>query len=178
MHKLELAGLWFKGSEDLVIPESPIEPLPFNRQEHLIKFFFTLFAGVYKDQPLLDYTEMLLYFASDPDAVNGVYRALSVATGTYTHRKKEKHPSFGQMFLSEHLFIDEHDELTEEEEGGEEDEEEEEEKEKEDEDEFYTNEGIVSLPTLVRVFQHETIEAEDNHRFSDYLTEEDNYEVG
>lgn len=55
------------------------------------QFLFTLFAGVYGDQLLLDYTEMLLYFASDPDAIDGVYRALSVATGTYTHRIKEKH---------------------------------------------------------------------------------------
>lgn len=32
---------------------------------------------------------MLLYFASHADPVEGVYRALSVATGKYIHRKKE-----------------------------------------------------------------------------------------
>lgn len=31
---------------------------------------------------------MLLYFASHSDPVEGVYRALSIATGTYVHRKE------------------------------------------------------------------------------------------
>ncbi|KAM5330010.1 sperm flagellar protein 2 [Glossophaga mutica] len=76
------AGLWFTGDEDIKVPEDPYEPLPFNRQGHLIEFFFRLFADFEKDPPLLDYTWMLLYFACHPDPVEGVYRALSVATGT------------------------------------------------------------------------------------------------
>ncbi|MEJ1275768.1 interleukin 7 receptor [Cricetulus griseus] len=31
------AGLWFTGDEDAKIPENPLEPMPFNRQEHLIE---------------------------------------------------------------------------------------------------------------------------------------------
>lgn len=58
----------------------------------LLQFLFTLFADAEKDPPLLDYTEMLLYFASHPNPVEGVYRALSVATGTHIHRKKERIP--------------------------------------------------------------------------------------
>ncbi|XP_076973076.1 sperm flagellar protein 2 isoform X4 [Tamandua tetradactyla] len=83
------AGLWFTGDEDIKIPENPLEPLPFNRQEHLIEFFFRLFADYGKDPPQLDYTQMLLYFACHPDAVEGVYRALSVATGTHVFRRAE-----------------------------------------------------------------------------------------
>jgi len=32
---------------------------------------------------------MLLYFACHSDPVEGVYRALSIATGTYIHRKEQ-----------------------------------------------------------------------------------------
>ncbi|KAJ7335057.1 hypothetical protein JRQ81_012998, partial [Phrynocephalus forsythii] len=174
----EQAGLWFKESEDLVIPENPTEPLPFNRQEHLIKFFFTLFSDPEKDPPQLNYTEMLLYFASHPDAIEGVYRALSVATGTKIQRKKDKFSSIPHLFTpsAERLIAsDAHDDLMEEE-AGEEGEDEEEEKEKEDELDSFANEGNISLATLLRVFQHETNKAADNHRFSGYLTAENNYE--
>ncbi|KAH0627881.1 hypothetical protein JD844_008428 [Phrynosoma platyrhinos] len=146
-------GLWF-GSEDIVIPESPTEPLPFNRQEHLIKFFFTLFADPEKDPPQLNYTEMLLYFASHPDAIDGVYRALSVATGTYIQRRKDKSPLIPHLFTpsAERLITtDAHDE-PEEEEAGEEGEEEEDDKEKEDEAQSFTSEGDISLATLLRHF--------------------------
>lgn len=47
------------------------------------QFFFRLFADYEMDPPRLDYTQMLLYFACHPDPVEGVYRALSVATGTH-----------------------------------------------------------------------------------------------
>ncbi|XP_005872661.1 PREDICTED: sperm flagellar protein 2 [Myotis brandtii] len=77
------AGLWFTEDEDIKIPENPLEPLPFHRLEHLIQFFFRLFADPEKEPPLLDYTQMLLYFACHPNAVEGVYRALSVAIGTH-----------------------------------------------------------------------------------------------
>uniref|UniRef100_A0ABM5FU82 Sperm flagellar protein 2-like n=1 Tax=Pogona vitticeps TaxID=103695 RepID=A0ABM5FU82_9SAUR len=174
----EQAGLWFKESEDLVIPESPTEPLPFNRQEHLLKFIFTLFSDPEKDPPQLNYTEMLLYFASNPDAIEGVYQALSVATGTQIKRKKDKFSTIPRLFTpsAERLIAsDAHDDLVEEE-AGEETEDEDEDKEKEDEAESFTNEGNISLATLLRVFRHETNKAADNHRFSGYLTAEDNYE--
>ncbi|XP_027257099.1 sperm flagellar protein 2 isoform X2 [Cricetulus griseus] len=83
------AGLWFTGDEDAKIPENPLEPMPFNRQEHLIEFFFRLFADYEKDPPQLDYTQMLLYFACHPDPLEGVYRALSVAVGTHIFRQVE-----------------------------------------------------------------------------------------
>ncbi|VFV27941.1 kpl2 isoform cra_a [Lynx pardinus] len=87
------AGLWFTRDEDLKIPENPLEPLPFNRKELLIEFFFRLFADYEKDPPQLDYTQMLLYFACHPDAVEGVYRALSVAIGTHVFQPT-KTPTF------------------------------------------------------------------------------------
>lgn len=62
----------------------------------LLQFFFSLFADPEKDPPQLNYTEMLLYFASDPDSVDGVYRALSVATGTHIHREKQELPPVPQ----------------------------------------------------------------------------------
>uniref|UniRef100_A0A8C6XV00 Sperm flagellar 2 n=1 Tax=Naja naja TaxID=35670 RepID=A0A8C6XV00_NAJNA len=160
-------GLWFKESEDLGIPESPLEPLPFNRQKHLIEFLFNLFADPEKDPPQLNYTKMLLYFASYPDAVDGVYRALSVATGIYIQRKRKKHFSLPQMEQAEEEAGEE---------GEEEAEEEMEEKEKEDDALSIGKDGYISLATLLHVFQHETNKAFDNHRFSSHLTEEDNYE--
>ncbi|CAI5787688.1 flagellar 2 [Podarcis lilfordi] len=171
-------GLWFKGSEDLPVPESPTEPFPFNRQEHLIKFFFSLFADPEKDPPQLNYTEMLLYFASDPDSVDGVYRALSVATGTHIHREKQELPPVPQRYVpsSEQLITSDGQDEQEEEEAAEEGEEEEEEKEKEEEAESFTNEGNISLDTLLKVFQHETNKAADNHRFNGYMKPEDTYE--
>ncbi|ELK31723.1 Sperm flagellar protein 2 [Myotis davidii] len=42
-----------------------------------------LFADPEKEPPLLDYTQMLLYFACHSNAEEGVYRALSVAVGTH-----------------------------------------------------------------------------------------------
>uniref|UniRef100_A0A8C7E2W2 Sperm flagellar 2 n=1 Tax=Naja naja TaxID=35670 RepID=A0A8C7E2W2_NAJNA len=165
-------GLWFKESEDLGIPESPLEPLPFNRQKHLIEFLFNLFADPEKDPPQLNYTKMLLYFASYPDAVDGVYRALSVATGIYIQRKRKKHFSLPQMVKKKFLII----KIEAGEEGEEEAEEEMEEKEKEDDALSIGKDGYISLATLLHVFQHETNKAFDNHRFSSHLTEEDNYE--
>uniref|UniRef100_H9GEH4 Sperm flagellar 2 n=1 Tax=Anolis carolinensis TaxID=28377 RepID=H9GEH4_ANOCA len=153
------AGLWF-GSGSVIIPDSPIEPLPFNRQEHLLKFFFTLFADPEKDPPQLNYVDMLLYFASHPESIDGVYRALSVATETNIQREKDKFPNIPRV----------------EEEGGEEGEEEEDEKEKEDEAHSFASEGEISLDTLLRVFNYETNKAADNHRFTNHLVPKDNYE--
>ncbi|EMP31803.1 Sperm flagellar protein 2 [Chelonia mydas] len=153
-----LVGLWFKGSEDLKMPENSTEPLPFNRQEHLItvtienykefKFFFILFADARKDPSQLDYTKMLLYFASHPDAVEGVYRALSIATGTYIHRRKEVSPphvslSHTDMLIKEEPLVEKEKIL------------------------YCTDEGRISMATLQRVFHHEGSKSGDNHRFSD-----------
>ncbi|XP_014425671.1 sperm flagellar protein 2 isoform X6 [Pelodiscus sinensis] len=145
-------GLWFKGSEDLKMPENPTEPLPFNRLEHLIMFFFILFADARKNPSQLDYTKMLLYFASHPDAVEGVYRALSIATGAYICRKKEvsaPHLSFSHtgMLIKEEEPLVEKEEIL-----------------------YCTDEGRISMETLLRVFHHEGSKAGDNHRFSDQQT--------
>nr|XP_032635810.1 sperm flagellar protein 2-like [Chelonoidis abingdonii] len=140
-------GLWFKGSEDLKMPENPTEPLAFNRQEHLIMFFFILFADARKDPSQLDYTKMLLYFASHPDAVEGVYRALSIATGTYIQRRKEVSPphmslSHTDMLIKKEPLVEKEKIL------------------------YCTDEGRISMATLQRVFHHEESKAGDNHRFS------------
>ncbi|CAM5113183.1 unnamed protein product, partial [Eretmochelys imbricata] len=141
-------GLWFKRSEDLKMPENSTEPFPFNRQEHLITFFFILFADARKDPSQLDYTKMLLYFASHPDAVEGVYRALSIATGTYIHRRKEVSPphvsfSHTDMLIKEEPLVEKEKIL------------------------YCTDEGRISMATLQRVFHHEGSKTGDNHRFSD-----------
>uniref|UniRef100_A0A8C8SWJ8 Sperm flagellar 2 n=1 Tax=Pelusios castaneus TaxID=367368 RepID=A0A8C8SWJ8_9SAUR len=140
-------GLWFEGTEELKIPENPIDPLPFNRLEHLIMFFFILFADARKDPLQLDYIKMLLYFASHPDAVEGVYRALSIATGTYIHRGKEVTPpnvslSHIDMLIKEESLVEK------------------------EEIPYCTDEGRISMTSLLRVFKHEGSKAVDNHRFS------------
>ncbi|NWY56475.1 SPEF2 protein, partial [Chionis minor] len=146
------AGLWFNGNEDLSITKSCTEPLPLDRLRHLIKFFFSLFADTRKDPALLNYTEMLLYFASHSDPVEGVYRALSIATGTYIHRKEAASLPCAVKYYSKILDSSMPNKtiLT------------------EDEEEVlsYTGEGIISVATLLKVFQTGGIKDEDNHRFS------------
>ncbi|XP_073400028.1 sperm flagellar protein 2 isoform X2 [Dendrobates tinctorius] len=73
-------ALWFTGDSEDTDPEDPTENLPFNRLEHLMRFFFHLFAES-TQPPRLDYTDMLLYFASHPNPLEGFYRALSVTIG-------------------------------------------------------------------------------------------------
>uniref|UniRef100_A0A8C3R097 Sperm flagellar 2 n=1 Tax=Cyanoderma ruficeps TaxID=181631 RepID=A0A8C3R097_9PASS len=139
-------GLWFNGNEDLSITESCKEPVSLGRLKHLIKFFFTLFADTKKDLALLDYTEMLLYFTSHSDPVEGVYRALSIATGTYVHRKEASLPcdSSSPNILSneETLLEDEKKVLN------------------------YTGEGMISVASLLKVFHTGGSKDEDYHRFS------------
>uniref|UniRef100_A0A8C6AMK2 Sperm flagellar 2 n=1 Tax=Monodon monoceros TaxID=40151 RepID=A0A8C6AMK2_MONMO len=169
------AGLWFTGDEDIKIPENPLEPLPFNRQEHLIEFFFRLFADCEKDPPQLDYTQMLLYFACHPDSVEGVYRALSVATGTHVFQPIEMPPlgaektsSFTDMSPIEEYpelednFISEERELQEE---GE---------EKEEEISENANTEMISMETLRKVFRG-AIEAQDANRFASHQKTENMY---
>ncbi|XP_034630393.1 sperm flagellar protein 2-like isoform X2 [Trachemys scripta elegans] len=119
----------------------------FVTQEYYNQFFFILFADARKDPSQLDYTKMLLYFASHPDAVEGVYRALSIATGTYIRRRKEVSPphvslSHTDMLIKEEPLVEKGEILP------------------------CTDEGRISMATLQRVFHHEGSKAGDNHRFS------------
>ncbi|XP_062468906.1 sperm flagellar protein 2 isoform X4 [Pezoporus occidentalis] len=139
-------GLWFNGNEELSITESCTEPLPLDRLRALIKFFFSLFADTKKDPALLSYTEMLLYFASHSDPVEGVYRALSVATGTYIHRKEDSLPYVAFPYIN----IDEDEETL---------------IEEEKEVLNYMGEGIISVETLLKVFRTGGNKDDDNNRF-------------
>nr|XP_009942039.1 PREDICTED: sperm flagellar protein 2 [Opisthocomus hoazin] len=141
-------GLWFNGNDDRSGTKSCTEPLPLDRLRHLIKFFFTLFADTRKDPALLNYTEMLLYFACHSDPVEGVYRALSIATGTYIHRKEQASlpraafPHTNVVPNEKTLIEDEKEVLN------------------------YMGEGIISVATLLKVFHTGGSKDEDNHRFS------------
>ncbi|KAM6034211.1 sperm flagellar protein 2-like [Chlamydotis macqueenii] len=151
-------GLWFNGNEDVSITESCTEPLPLDRLGHLRKFFFSLFADTRKDPALLNYTEMLLYFASHSDPVEGVYRALSIATGTYIHPKKEASLPCGifpytNVVPNKKTLIEE------------------------DEKEVlnYMDKGIISVATLRKVLHTGGSKDEDNNRYSN-LEKEDGYD--
>ncbi|NXE38146.1 SPEF2 protein, partial [Ptilorrhoa leucosticta] len=155
------AGLWFNGNEDLSITESCKEPVPLDRLKYFIKFFFSLFADTRKDPALLNYTEMLLYFASHSDPVEGVYRALSIATGTYIHRKKEASLPCAVKYYRKILensssadssspkILSNEKALT------------------EDEKEVlnYTAEEMISVASLLKVFHTGGSKDEDKHRF-------------
>uniref|UniRef100_A0A8B9DP83 Sperm flagellar 2 n=1 Tax=Anser cygnoides TaxID=8845 RepID=A0A8B9DP83_ANSCY len=138
-------GLWFTGNEDLNSTKGCTEPLPFDRLGHLIKFFFSLFADTRQDPALFNYTEMLLYFAAHSDPVEGVYRALSIAAGTYIHRKEESSLAFPyiDVVTNEGPLIEDESEVL-----------------------NYTGEGKISLATLLKVFHDGACTDEDNHRFS------------
>ncbi|NXA94808.1 SPEF2 protein, partial [Melanocharis versteri] len=150
-------GLWFNGNEDLSLTESCEDPVPLERQKHLIKFFFSLFEDTRKDPALLDYTEMLLYFASHSDPVEGVYRALSIAAGTYVHRRKEASLPCVDS-LSPDILSNEKSST-------------------EDEKEVlnYTCEGMISVASLLKVFHTGGSKDEDYHRFS-HLEEADSHD--
>uniref|UniRef100_A0A8C5LXN1 Sperm flagellar 2 n=1 Tax=Leptobrachium leishanense TaxID=445787 RepID=A0A8C5LXN1_9ANUR len=134
------AQLWFTGKAEET--ENPTDP-PFNRLEHLIKFFFIMFADQQRDPPLLDYTEMLLYFASHPDPKEGFYRALSVATG----KLLQKNPEDNVLLKSLPSMDPEH--------GG-----------MEEESVQNTAEATISLEEVLCVFEHGASKDGDNHRFS------------
>ncbi|XP_076772209.1 sperm flagellar protein 2 isoform X9 [Arvicanthis niloticus] len=171
------AGLWFSGDEDIKIPENPLEPLPFNRQEHLIEFFFRLFADCEKDPPQLDYTQMLLYFACHPDTLEGVYRALSVAVGTHIFRQIET-----PMLTAEKTStcsVSPIEEFTEVEESSTKDErelkeEKDERDQKEEEIPENANTEKISMETLLKVFGGGN-EVLDANRFASYLKSENIY---
>ncbi|NWU07218.1 SPEF2 protein, partial [Cephalopterus ornatus] len=151
-------GLWFNGSEDLSVTKSCTQSVPLDRLKRLIKFFFSLFADTRRDPALLNYTEMLLYFASHSDPVEGVYRALSIATGTYVHRKKEaSHPCvvkyYSKLLEKDYPYpntlSNEKTSL-----------------ENEKEVLNYKGEGVISVATLFKVFHTGGRKDQDNHRFS------------
>ncbi|XP_073747123.1 sperm flagellar protein 2 isoform X1 [Callorhinus ursinus] len=168
------AGLWFTKDEDIKIPDNPLEPFPFNRQEHLIEFFFRLFADHEKDPPQLDYTQMLLYFACHPNAVEGVYRALSVAIGTHVFQPIETLPVIAEKISSltdmspveeypelEGNFVGEERELREDGEGKEEIPE-------------NANPEKISMEKLLKVFQGGK-EVQDANRFASHVPIENAY---
>ncbi|XP_030093204.2 LOW QUALITY PROTEIN: sperm flagellar protein 2 [Serinus canaria] len=155
-HYLQV-GLWFNGNEDLSITESCEEPVSLERLKHLIEFFFHLFADSKKDPALLDYIEMLLYFASHSDPVEGVYRALSIVTGAYIHRKKKASlprvdSSSPNIMSNEKTLIKDEKEVL-----------------------NYTGEGIISVASLLKVFHSRGSKDEDYHRFS-CLEKADSYD--
>ncbi|XP_023567802.1 sperm flagellar protein 2 isoform X2 [Octodon degus] len=165
------AGLWFSGDVEIKAPENPLEPLPFNRQEHLIEFFFMLFADCEKDPPQVDYTQMLLYFACHPDMVEGIYRALSVAIGTHIFRQVEtpmlaqEKTSFSSMGPTDDILkLDENDgrERRERKEGRDERE------PKEKEASAKANTEKISMEKLLTVFRGGS-EAQDTNRFARHL---------
>ncbi|XP_027756410.1 sperm flagellar protein 2-like [Empidonax traillii] len=146
-------GLWFNGNEDPSITKSCTQSMSLDRLKRLIKFFFSLFADTRKDPALLDYTEMLLYFASHSDPVEGVYRALSVATGTYVHRKKEaSHPCADSPLSNERTSIENEKEIL-----------------------SYTGGGVISVAALFKVFHTGGRKDQDNHKFSN-LEKTGNYD--
>uniref|UniRef100_A0A669QDQ5 Sperm flagellar 2 n=1 Tax=Phasianus colchicus TaxID=9054 RepID=A0A669QDQ5_PHACC len=132
-------GLWFNGSEDLSKTKDCTEHLAFDRLGNLLKFFFHLFADTGKVPALLNYSEMLLYFASHSDPTEGVYRALSIATRTYINKKEAS--LVCETFPYTNTEEDENELLN------------------------YRGEGVVSLATLLKVFPDGGSRDEDNHRF-------------
>ncbi|XP_058535993.1 sperm flagellar protein 2 isoform X1 [Ochotona princeps] len=171
------AGLWFTGDEDTKIPENPLEPLPFNRQVHLIEFFFRLFADYEMDPPQLDYTQMLLYFACHPDPMEGVYRALSVAIGTHIFRKVEGPVMIAEKTSSADMSpIEGYVETEENAEREEKDftEEKEEKDRKEPDIPENANTEKISMETLLRVFRGGS-EVKDANRFTSHLKTENIY---
>ncbi|MEE6458014.1 hypothetical protein FKM82_000145 [Ascaphus truei] len=150
--------LWFTGNADGYIPENPTEPLPFNRLDHLIEFFFSLFSDQKKNPPQLDYTEMLLYFASHADPTEGIYRALSVATGKAILKISEDNillkslPTIDPLEGSEVETAEKEDELLQ-----------------------NSEEVTITMQEFLRVFQRGASKDGDNHRFYPEEKEADNY---
>ncbi|XP_053304104.1 sperm flagellar protein 2 [Spea bombifrons] len=147
--------LWFTGKNDKCVSENVAEPLPFNRLEHLIKFFYHMFADQKRQ---LDYTEMLLYFASHPDPKEGFYRALSVMAGKPILRTPDDNillKSLPNMNVRPQSRGD----IS------------------EDDDSLLTKpeDVTITLEQVLRVFQHVASTDGENHRFSSPQEETDNY---
>lgn len=150
--------LWFTGKTEETEPEDPTERLPFNRLEHLIKFFFDLFAEG-TQPPRLDYTDMLLYFASHPDPLEGFYRALSVTIGRPVNK-----PSDDNLLVKSLPVMDPVEENKE--------------RTTENDDDIVPNmeRPTITLQEVLRVFQHGGGEDGDTHRFQKMEGEANNYQ--
>lgn len=62
-------------------PQEEDNELTYPRMKNLHQYFFLMFADWEQSPPRLDYINMLMYFAMDPDALQGYVRALTVAVG-------------------------------------------------------------------------------------------------
>ncbi|XP_063816860.1 sperm flagellar protein 2 isoform X2 [Pseudophryne corroboree] len=151
--------LWFMGIMEENVPENPTEPPPFNRMEHLIRFYFDMFADYDLQPPQLDYIDMLLYFASHPDPMDGFYRALSVTTG----KPITKQAYDGTLVKS----LPTMDPLEEGPEGI---------TEQEKDIVRNTEPVAVTLQEVLRVFQHGAGVDGENHRFQPQQKETTNYQ--
>ncbi|XP_043925933.1 sperm flagellar protein 2 [Protopterus annectens] len=138
---------WFASSKDVQATNEPPGPIPFDRLDHLRKFFFNLFADFQKTPAQLEYIQMLLYFAAHPDPAKGFYRALSIASGTEVHRKNQASnllksvPNIDQMTS---------DVVT----------------EKETENLQADGNGEIALADLLRVVNHGVYKVQNSNRFS------------
>ncbi|XP_048580748.1 sperm flagellar protein 2 [Nematostella vectensis] len=71
--------LWFSGVRPSLDEDSEQDLISaYNRLDNLKEAFFRVFADTSSDPPLLDYVNMLMYFASDSDPLEGFLRALSI----------------------------------------------------------------------------------------------------
>ncbi|XP_072172673.1 sperm flagellar protein 2-like [Diadema setosum] len=91
--QFEQVPLWYCNDQPPPTPEDPSEPRPFNRISHIQRLYFDIFADTSQVPPVLDYSNMLLYFSIDHEALNGFFRALSVASGKHMPRPKPIDPN-------------------------------------------------------------------------------------
>uniref|UniRef100_A0A8C5HAY3 Sperm flagellar 2 n=1 Tax=Gouania willdenowi TaxID=441366 RepID=A0A8C5HAY3_GOUWI len=93
--------LWFSGDCNLVVPDDPSEPLPYDRLSNLCRFFFQLFADHEATPPKLNYMHMLLYFAADSNPRTGFIRALSLVLGQHLKDSSSSSPPSYLVKVSE-----------------------------------------------------------------------------
>nr|XP_014353121.1 PREDICTED: sperm flagellar protein 2 [Latimeria chalumnae] len=140
--------LWFESDIDFPIPDDPTEPLPFNRLEHIRKYFFTLFADHQRNPSQLDYTDMLLFFASHLDPNEGFYRALSIVSGIQIPRKNAVSDLLKSVPSIDQSTADEIETTV------------------EPKYQPVAGKGSVPLAGLLRMINHGRNKVEDNHRYS------------
>ncbi|KAG8456725.1 hypothetical protein GDO86_002490, partial [Hymenochirus boettgeri] len=150
--------LWFTGTTEESVPDSPTEPLPFNRLEHLITYFFNMFADRRRTPLQLDYTDMLLHFASHSNPVEGFFRALSVLTGKPVLRAQGNNGIFKSLPAMD-VIRQSNEKMT----------------KNEDQALQEADTVTVTLDEIVRVFRYSTGNDGDNHRFSTEHTHNKSY---
>ncbi|KAM3867441.1 sperm flagellar protein 2 [Diretmus argenteus] len=148
--------LWSPSETVQAVPEDPSEPLPYDHQANLHKFFFQLFADHSFSPPRLDYVTMLQYLAAHPDPTQSFIRALSVVLGQHL-----KHPSTSCLVKSMPNMAFGSPEL----EGKDEEEEEEEEEEAPCGSSSLLGEQGVSIPALLTVICHKYTDTTGHNRF-------------